>query len=272
MATPQGTLLLSARQNNNGAKTRLIIFLIITVLTCILLLLAGAGGLAFLLALIPFLFVLVTLPYALRDDTQGSVYEDGSAFHRSQEQSLITEAQWVEIPNIKWNTTSNANSAAMVGAVSFGLVGGLIGSAIDNARRSNSETPQASAYYVPMMLNGKEKRFTLDKSYADFPAIERNLLDASARAWHDSALADLKAGMNVHYAHLLLTPEYISNGKQAAPWKYILNAEYALPAGGAVTVRWQEPDKRRESKFKEVMWLRGPALWKVIMDYRKIAR
>jgi len=273
MATPHGKLLISSRQNNNGAQTRLVIFLVITVLTAVLLLLAGAGGYAVLIAIIPFLLVLVTVPYALRDPMQVSLFEDGIAFHRLEDNRLVVEATWNEVVNISWDATSATGLAAtVIGGLSFGVVGALIGAAIDNARRNNSAriTPKTSSYRVQILVNKHKHRFDIDKSYPQFPTIEYFLLKHSAATWHDVALEALKAGKKIRSGKIALTPEIVTNGQQYAEWKQITDVEITDPDRAMLVVRYQDAGKA--CRFFISNWQRGVALGSVILDYLWIAK
>jgi len=273
MATPLGKLLVSARQSNNGAQTRLIIFIIITVLTAVLLLLAGAGGYAVLIAIIPFLLVLVTLPYALRDPMQVSVFEDGIAFHRLEDKSLVVEATWNEVENISWNPANLAGLLAVViGGISFGIVGGLIAAAIDYARRSYSTrtVPRTAELFVQIVVNGRKRRFVIDRSYPQLLTVGTQILRFSAATWHDEALAALKAGKKIRSGTIALTPEIVTNGQQYAEWGQITTVEIADPVRARLVVRYQDAGKAR--RFIISNWQRGVALGPVILDYRKIAQ
>jgi len=263
MATPQGKLLVSGNQTNTEAQMHLVIFIISTVAVVAIVMLAHADAISMILAIIPFALALLTLPKVLRDSVDISVFEDGIAFYRFSDRRLIAEATWSEVPNIRWEVIQRS-----VGA--FGVLG-LTGTAGETARQASdtSTTPKANAYLIPIVVNGKTKRFVIDRTCNQFSAIEAELLRCSTAAWHDEALAALKAGKRIRSGTIALTPEIVTNGQQHAEWDQITAVEITDPDRARLVVRYQDAGKGR--RFFISNWQRGVALGSVILDYRKIA-
>lgn len=260
MSSPTGAVISTITQSKRSAKRFFWILTAFGVLLGLLFLAVAASSkesgsvyTSLFCAVLPFIGLFFLGRSAFRSPRKLEVYQEGFILRDSVTDDVLESALWTEVRDITFSETKKKSNSAAVGQVLFGIIGGIIASAITDSGPGDDRD---------VVIHIGKKNIKIDTNYNEPELAARVVSDAARAAWTAAALRDLEHGQNVEFANVTLHVAGVTQGKVNVDWSAVLNAEHVNDR--LVSISWNNPAKSKPQTMKVTMGYRGDSLVQVV--------
>lgn len=260
MSIPTGAVLSTITQSKRSAKRFFWILTVFAVLMGLMFLAVAASSkesasvyTSLFCAVVPFIGLFFLGRSTFRSPRKLEVYQEGFILRDSVTDDVLESGLWTEARDITFSETKKKSSSVAVGQVLFGIIGGIIASAMTDSGPGDDRD---------IVIHIDKKNIKIDTNYKEPELAVRAVSDAARAAWTAAALRDLEHGQNVEFANVTLHMAGITQGKVNVDWSAVLNAEHVNDR--LVSISWNNPAKSKPQSIRVTMGYRGDSLVQVI--------